>query len=197
MNRQEFFEKLHIAGIGCTPKISYAYWLAKETHRKQTRDQGERYFEHCRRVACFLLEYGKTDEEEIILALLHDCVEDGFIPDGLIQEMFGRGIAQALAILSKIDPVYDRTNGSVVEKKKKVLAKYFLEIQKAPPSVRLVKLADRLDNIRSMNVWPSARQEKYLLETRTYILPIAHKTDWRFANALEEECEKISKELAK
>ena len=111
MNRREFFEKV----IKCAnqnpeelQKIGWAYWLAKETHRNQKRDGGERYFEHCRRTAIILMEHGKTNAQEIMMALLHDCVEDGYVPRDIIEKLFGKEIAEGVGLLSKCETTIDK-----------------------------------------------------------------------------------------
>lgn len=200
MNRKEFFEKIYRHGFVSSsdiPRISQAYWLAKEIHRSQKRDGGERYFEHCRRVVCILLKYKskKTEEvlsisAEIISALLHDCVEDGFIPTDLLTKLFDRHIANAIDILSKVTPVFDKNTGAVKEKIKKDPETYWQTIAKAPMWVRRIKLADRLDNISAMVVWPEKRQRKYIIETEKYILPIARATDPWFAEVIRKTCDK-------
>lgn len=188
MNRKQFFEKIN--GF-VTPeehkKISQAYGLAKEFHRLQKRDIGERYFEHCRRVALLLIEHGPTGANEIVSALLHDSIEDCFIPEDLLKELFGSEISNAIEELSKVTPLFDEETGAVKEKIKKPLDEYYRLIAEAPVWVRRIKLADRLDNLRSMDVWSHKRQQKYILETEKYILPIALTTDMRFYNKLTAE----------
>lgn len=81
MNRSRFFTA--IRGALLTEEITpifHAYWLAKRVHHNQLRDEGGRYFEHCRRVAKILLDNPPTSVTEVITALLHDCIEDGFLP---------------------------------------------------------------------------------------------------------------------
>lgn len=189
MNRKEFFEKLNgTVTAGDLVSISQAYWLAKVTHRGQKRKNGERYFEHCRRVAITLVKYGPTNVNEIIIAFLHDCVEDGFIPQDLIRVLFGEFVAQGVEILSKYRPRFDGATGKIKEKIRISDSKYYRGISSATPLIRRVKLADRLDNVRDLNVRPPRRRREYILETKKYILPIARATDLRFLKALERKC---------
>lgn len=186
MNRQEFFKKVHATfAVKEIPCLVKAYWFAKNVHRNQKRDGGERYFEHCRRVACFLIDHGETSAEEITIALIHDCVEDGFIPDGIIQSLFGEEVANAVAILSKVTTVSGKSTG-VVQKKRKSDEEYFRGIRDASTMIRRIKLADRLDNIKSMQEWDKERRQKYIIETETYILPIARTTDKELLKELED-----------
>lgn len=187
MNRQEFFQKvLEKVSSEDIPRISQAYWFAKQVHRNQKRDCGERYFEHCRRVADLLIDHGGTSADEIVVALIHDCVEDGFIPDGVIKALFGEEVAKALGILSKVTPIFDESTG-VVTKVRRSDDEYFDGIRNALYFVRCVKLADRLDNLRSFAIWDEDRKQRYIIETETYILPIAHVTDGEFEKELKGE----------
>ena len=192
MNRKEFFDKINgFVSVKDIKNIAQAYWLAKEVHRSQKRDGGERYFEHCRRVASTLIEHGPVIADEIVIALLHDCVEDGFIPEDFLEELFGQDVERAIDILSKVTPVFDEETGAVAKKIKKDLDDYYNAIANAPLSIRRVKLADRLDNLRSMDVWPEKRKQKYIAETEKYILPIALATDNKFFEELNNECVKV------
>lgn len=189
MNRETFFDTIH---QGVDPSelitISHAYWLAKQVHREQVRDSGERYFEHCRRVAIFLAELPLATVDDIVLAFLHDCIEDGFMPPGLLRATFGHDMAHAVATISKNTPVFDEHSLTVISRRKKDIDNYFFGISKAPAFVRRVKCADRLDNLRSMGVWPPERKKKYILETERYILPLAQDTSAMLAASLEAEC---------
>lgn len=187
MNREQFFAKLNPAHD--TKLIAKAYWFAKEVHRSQKRDDGERYFEHCRRIACILIER-HASTEEIIIALLHDCVEDGFIPKDLIKDLFGWYVAECVDILSKIE-IVESENGKI-EKKKKNLDEYYRAIANGQRTIGHVKSADRLDNVRTMGSWERARQQKYIAETECYVLPIARIFDQTLADAIEEELKKFT-----
>ncbi len=99
------------------------------------------------------------------------------MPPGLLRVMFGDEMARAVAAISKSVPVYDEHSLTVISRRKKSLDDYFSGIRKAPVFVGRVKCADRLDNLRSMGVWPVERIKKYLLETEQYILPLAREVD--------------------
>jgi len=84
--------------------------------------------------------------------------------------------------------------GMVKEKRKKSLDVYFGGIATAPILERRVKLADRLDNLHTLDEWKQERIAKYLDETRTYVLPIAQFTEsTHWLKELERECERISR----
>ena len=193
MNRQGFFQKLQgRMSDADMVSISYAYWFAKAVHRNQTRDCGERYFEHCRRVAYTLMEREDATAPDIIIALLHDCVEDGFIPNGVIKILFGEDVERGVETLSKIVPSFEQ-DMSVVKKSKKGDTEYFDAIRNAPKGIRRIKLADRLDNLRSMKgAWTRERQQRYITETEKYILPIARATDTELMRRLEKELNSLN-----
>ena len=182
MNRQQFFDQFKgVFNKEEILKISWAYHLAKKEHQKQKRDSGERYFEHCRRVAlqvfCYPQLSGAPSVKEIIVSLLHDCVEDQFPPPRLIQTLFGEEIASGVDTLSKVTPVFDEATGKIIKKEKKDLKEYYQKIANSDIWIRRIKLCDRLDNLRSMDIWPKARQEKYIKETWEFIMPMALQTD--------------------
>ncbi len=203
MNRKEFFEK--VIGIvkddqndtahGYLRKIQRAYWFAKTVHRGQKRDEGERYFEHCRRVACLLIDHDGYIENKavgIITALLHDCIEDCFIPEGIMIRCFGLMIG-FVNVLSKVRPIFDPLTGVVTGTIERSDDEYYAGISEWGAITKYIKCFDRLDNLRSMSVWPKERQEKYIAETEKYILPIAKRTDKTLYRLLLEEIAKIKK----
>ncbi len=174
MSRQEFFRR--VAGLVSPedmPRVAWAYWLAKEAHRTQKRDGGERYFEHCRRVALLTMDHGCYDADSIIIAFLHDVLEDSFIPLVVVRQLFGARVEEALCALSKIETTFYEYDGSV-RKIKKDITKYFEDIKTNPnASVPVIKCCDRLDNLRTFGIWPVERKVKYVIETRKYLLPLA------------------------
>lgn len=184
MNRQKFFDQFKgILNKEDILKISWAYWIAKEAHRNQKRDGGDRYFEHCRRVACLTFASTRSIKDdtplakEIITALLHDCVEDCFPPQNFLKTLFGEDVAYGVDTLSKITPVFDEATGKIIEKKKKDLKEYYKKIANSDMWIRRIKLCDRLDNLSSMDIWPEARKEKYRKETQEFIIPMACETN--------------------
>jgi len=166
-----------------TSLVMFAYRLAKYGHREQQRDGGERYFEHPWRVAAFLVEeLGVSDCDVIIAAFLHDLLEDSFlltIED--VRRVFGPRVSGFVRILTKEDG-----EG----------AGYFTRIACAENEVRLIKISDRRDNLRTMGVWPADRQRRYIEETRTFVIPIAEQTTPPLAGELEELCRRTEDRLA-
>jgi GTP pyrophosphokinase len=192
MNRADFFDNIRSLFSNLTQEkveeIQCAYWLAKVIHRDQKRDSGERYFEHCRRVAIILVEQGITNSDGIVVALLHDCIEDGLLPQGILYKIFGAKITRAIEVLSKTTPIFDK-DGSVVGQTPKDINLYYEGIAMAPSWIQYVKLVDRIDNLRHMGVWGENRKQKYQEETRKFLIPIAQDTD----PVLTTELERLSR----
>lgn len=186
MTRQDFFGRIYgMFGSADIDNIARAYSFAKETHRVQKpRDGGERYFEHCRRVVVQILDWGYCDAQALIIGLLHDCEEDGFLAPDAIRVFFGDEIADAVSTLSKTVPVYDRITRRIIHREKKSLDVYFAAVAAADWRVRVVKCADRIDNLSSMGVWKEKRQQRYTRETEMYIMPIAEALGQGIADEL-------------
>ena len=140
-----------------------AYNFSKYGHRGQERDNGDRYFEHPRRVALILIDELKIyDHEMIIAALLHDIEEDSYILTwDRIQKDFGDRALGFIKLLTK----------QLGQK----LEDYLLALQQADEAAQLLKLADRLDNVRDMKGCTEEKRKRYLLETTRYFLPWARK----------------------
>jgi len=192
MNRKEFFRLLGGMTHGDLDQVQLAYWLAKNAHREQRRDSGERYFEHPRDVAIMLIERGLKEKDLIIKALLHDLVEDTNTPYPVIINLFGHDVWHSLFMLSKTVPVFDPVTGQTSARYHKPNEVYYTELLNAPEDDRLVKCADRLINLRDMREgWSLERQIKKAEETRKHILPIAEKTDLWFCESLNAEVKRI------
>jgi GTP pyrophosphokinase len=187
-NRISFFGLLSHRSSYELERIQLAYWLSKNVHRVQTRDSGERYFEHPRRVALILMDNGIKNTDVIIDALLHDVLEDTYTPSRVLIELFGGTAYKRLVTLSKQLPAEDRLSGQIIDWVKKTTEDYYRDLTLAEYGVRLVKCADRLDNLRSCrNAWPQTRIEKYLKETEAHVIPLAQATDQHFLEMLQAE----------
>lgn len=190
MTRQDFFGRIYgIFASADVDNIARAYTFAKETHRTQKpRDSGERYFEHCRRVALQELDWGYCDAKALVIGFLHDCEEDGFLAPDAIRVYFGDEIADAVVTLSKTTPLYDPITRQIIRREKKNLGQYFAAITGADWRVRVVKCADRADNLSSMGAWKEERRWRYIRETETYIMPIAETLGQRIVDELRALC---------
>ena len=196
MIRDKFFQIIDKKiGLEDREQIEWAYALAKQFHREQVRDQGTRYFEHCRDTALELVKYGPSNPEEIIVGLLHDIYEDQFVPRGMITHLFGHEVNQALKTLSH-EKLFYKSHGKI-EKTPESKKEYFDLIRQGSVLVRRVKLADRLHNLETLGFCTKEKQIRKLKETREFVLPIAEKTDKRFYQAIKKICDKIEKKLKK
>jgi GTP pyrophosphokinase len=178
MDRKEFFAKVHqVVDPKEWERMQVAYWFSKTVHEKTPdRASGERYFEHCKRSAWNLMEYSDDphDADAAITGLLHDSVEDCFIPQDIIRALFGKYIQESVEVLSKVIPVFGDNDGFIM-KHKKSNDDYYSGIARADRRIARVKLADRLDNFTDMNGWDFPRKMKYLCETEKHIIPLCDK----------------------
>lgn len=180
MNHKEFFERLPKE---YTPaernKIEQAYHVSKTEFMLEKRDGGERYFNHCRRVALLLMKYYRPPlilwSDNVIIALLHDVLEDCWPPENMLKDLFGKEVNRGVLVLSKLIPVYDKNSGYARTKTKLDVNRYLEAISLENSVLGITKMADRLDNIKTMNnVWPKKRQLKYVKETEL-MLNIFHE----------------------
>lgn len=187
MNRAGFFALLRGLPYGDLVQIQTAYWLAKNAHRPQApRDNGDRYFEHPRQVAVILIERGYKDKNLVSTALLHDIMEDTNTPPQVIVDLFPNIIWERLYILSKYVLFFDPITGQIHDRIKKPAEKYFEAIAAADAETQLVKVADRLHNVLSMQSWTEERRQRYVQETKEYLLPLAEKVDSWFFRKISE-----------
>ncbi len=194
MTRDKFFEIIDKkVGLEDVEHIEWAYALAKQFHREQKRDEGVRYFEHCRNVALNLIKYGPTNPDEIIVGFLHDIYEDQFVPRGMMERLFGHEINEALKILSH-EKLFYKSHGRI-EKTSEDKEEYFDSIRQSSVLVRRVKLADRLNNMETLMFCGKEKQIRKIKETRKYILPIAEETNKKFHDAIKRLCDRIEKKL--
>jgi GTP pyrophosphokinase len=196
MDRAEFFGQVgEQFGVSHLGRISEAYQLSKALHRPQSRKTGERYFEHPRAVALILMDFAPATVDEIVMALLHDSIEDCYILPGIIGRLFGDRVMTGVAALTKCKIMlsYD----GEIQKIDVSADDYWQGIREADRHVRRVKLADRLHNLRSMATLSESHQRKQIDETRMMILPIAYATDKRFYGALDEACRTLERSLIK
>lgn len=150
-------------------RLDMAYDMAKYGHRNQFRESGERYFEHVRSTAIILVdELGVYDVELVMSALLHDMLEDSFLLKGDRTEMiFGARVAYITTTVSKLpkdDPRFATA--------KQRLLFYHQQIKGGNWEVKLVKLADRLHNLRTLMSCSPEKQKRKLAETKRSYLPL-------------------------
>ena len=153
-----------------TKLIMKAYNLANEKHKNQRRSSGEPYIIHPLNVAYILADIG-LDESTICAALLHDVVEDTDVTDEQLRKEFGNEIADMVAGVTKLSNIQF---ASVEEQQVEDYRKMFLEMGK-DIRVILIKLADRLHNMRTLKYLKRDRQIANAKETMELYAPLANR----------------------
>ena len=150
-------------------QIEKAYNLAKKAHGDQKRKSGEPYIIHPLWVAIILADL-EMDKETIIAALLHDVVEDTRIGEDYIKEEFGEEVALLVDGVTKLCRV--AYSADKLELQAENLRKMFLAMAK-DIRVIIIKLADRLHNMRTLQFMTPAKQQEKARETMDIYAPIA------------------------
>ena len=159
-----------------------AYVFSAFEHRGQVRHSGEPYLIHPLAVADFLADM-KLDAVAIAAGLLHDVVEDTLTTIERIQEVFGAEVAHVVEGVTKISAIpFSSSEERQAENFRKMLLAMVDDIR-----VILVKLADRLHNMRTLHHLPEERRIKIAQETRDIYAPIANRLGMsKVKNELEE-----------
>ena len=151
-------------------KISDAYALAVEAHGGQTRASGEEFVTHTVEVAMILAQLG-LDTNTVVAGLIHDTVEDTELSLPDIKDRFGSEVATIVDGVTKLGKVQFR---SATEQQVENYRKMLLSMAR-DARVILVKLADRLHNMRTLEHLPENKQLRIALETREIYAPLAHR----------------------
>ena len=161
--------------------ISKAYLLSKKAHTNQYRGSGEEYFTHPLAVADYLAEM-KLDSSTIITALLHDVVEDTKVTIQNINDEFGNEISRLVDGVTKLSKLDLKFGFAQAENFRKLLLASSDDIR-----VLLVKLADRLHNIRTIDgIKNNEKKSKICFETLEIFAPLAERLG---INAIQRELE--------
>ena len=151
-------------------QIKAAYVYAREHHGAQMRRDGTPYITHPLQVAQIVAEM-RLDSESIIAALLHDCIEDTDSTYEDIAKRFGVTVADVVDGVTKLTRVkYSTMEEEQMENLRKMLFAMSRDIR-----VILIKIADRLHNMRTMEYQTPAKQKKKAFETMEIYAPIAHR----------------------
>lgn len=151
-------------------KITKAYKFAEKSHGDQRRVSGIPYILHPTSVACILAELG-MDTDSICGALLHDVVEDTPVTIEEVSELFGEEVAKLIDGVTKISKIaYSTREQQQAENIRKMLIAMANDIR-----VIIIKLADRLHNMRTMDCMPEQKRRDKSLENMQVFAPIAHR----------------------
>ncbi len=158
---------------GAHPKVDVrllqrGYDVAEERHRGQLRKSGDPYITHPLAVATILAELG-MDTTTLVAALLHDTVEDTGLSIEELAADFGQEVAHLVDGVTKLDRV---KYGAAAESE--TIRKMIVAMAR-DPRVLVIKLADRLHNMRTLRFLPPAKQERKARETLEVLAPLAHR----------------------
>ena len=150
--------------------INRAYETAKEAHRHQLRSSGESYINHPMAVARIVADLG-LDEISLAAALLHDAVEDTEITLADVEKGFGPEVAQIVDGVTKLERLqFDSKEAQQAATMRKMLVAMARDLR-----VLIIKLADRLHNMRTIAAMPSEKQQRIAHETLEIYAPLAHR----------------------
>lgn len=164
--------------------IRKAFEVAVEAHKEMRRKSGEPYIYHPIAVAQICAEEIGLGPTGIVCALLHDTVEDTDLTLDDVRGLFGEKVAQIIDGLTKISGVIDYTSSIQAENFRKVLLTMSEDIR-----VILIKLADRLHNMRTLEHMKHDKQIKIASETFFLYAPLAHRLG---LNAIKTELENLA-----
>ncbi len=151
--------------------IRKAYKVSADAHKGVFRKSGEPYITHPLEVALIVSEEIGLGPKSIAAALLHDVVEDSEYTNDQISHMFGESIAYIVSGLTKIQGIFDNQSSSMqVENFRKLLLSISDDVR-----VILIKMADRLHNMRTLEDVHYAKQLKTASETLYIFAPLAHR----------------------
>ncbi len=151
-------------------EINRAYRVAAEAHRSQMRKSGESYINHPLAVAQIVAEIG-LDEVSVVAALLHDAVEDTEITVADVDAEFGASVAEIVDGVTKLERIrFDSREEQQAATMRKMLVAMAKDLR-----VLVIKLADRLHNMRTIAAMPLSKQQRIAQETVDIYAPLAHR----------------------
>jgi len=154
--------------------IHQAYWVAKEAHKGQMRRSGEPYITHPVAASLILAEM-RMDAQSIMATLLHDVLEDTQVTKDEIISQFGLVIAELVDGVSKLTQIkFESKAEAQAENFRKMVMAMIQDVR-----VIVVKLADRLHNMRTLGSMPSKKRRRIAIETLEIYAPIANRLGMR------------------
>ncbi len=171
MERQELLDRF----LAYSPHVDVsmlarAYDYSVKAHAEQSRASGEHYFVHCNAVAASLIDW-KMDLSTVCAGLLHDVIEDTPITAEDLRREFGDEVTKLVSGVTKLDRLqFSSDSAAQAENWRKMLLATAQDIR-----VIVVKLADRLHNMRTLNYLSRERQRRIAKETLSLYAPLAHR----------------------
>jgi Guanosine polyphosphate pyrophosphohydrolases/synthetases len=172
-----------ILNEGDAKLIKRAFTISMEAHKNMRRKSGEPYVFHPLSVAEICVQEIGLGTTSIIAALLHDVVEDTDIQLADLERIFGKKIAKIIDGLTKIRGVFEYGTSAQAENFRKMLFTLSEDVR-----VILIKLADRLHNMRTLDSMPRNKQLRVASETIYLYAPLAHRLG---LNAIKTELEDL------
>ena len=151
-------------------RLAEAYRFSEAAHAGQTRQSGDPYISHPLAVAEILAGW-HLDGQTLMAALLHDVTEDTSVTKDEISDTFGRPVAELVDGVSKLDRIeFQSAEDAQAENFRKMLLAMARDVR-----VMLIKLADRLHNMRTLGAVPPAKRRRIARETMEIYAPIANR----------------------
>jgi len=182
MTFEDLLRKANYLGEGDVALLTKAFETASRAHLDQNRLSGEKYIQHPLEVADILAGL-QLDGETLATAILHDVVEDTYITAADLERDFGPDIARLVAGVTKLDKIsMASAEKAEAENIRKMLVAMAEDIR-----VVIVKLADRLHNMRTVAALPPPRRQRMARETMDIFAPLAHRLGmWQLKWELED-----------
>lgn len=170
MELEDLLKKFREYSQQDTTALEYAWNYSVEAHQEQKRASGEMYFVHCAAVAEILVDY-KMDLETVAAGLLHDVLEDTKIPHDTFKKEFGDEIYALVSGVTKIETLkFSSRDEAQAENWRRMILATAKDIR-----VIVIKLADRLHNMRTLNFLTREKQLEISHETISLYAPLAQR----------------------
>ena len=165
-------------------QLQTAYQFSESAHKGQFRNSGEPYISHPLAVAGILAKW-HLDTQALTAALLHDVMEDTAVTKVELQQAFGKSVAELVDGVSKLDKIeFETQEEAQAENFRKMLLAMARDVR-----VILIKLADRLHNMRTLDAVPAQKRRRIARETMEIYAPIANRLG---LNSLYQELDDLS-----